>query len=413
VGDSKDAAQQALYIRAVNRCGALLAGAGWRGPRLDAANLLSRARRSTGLEDFGDPRFEAGLQVLVESLQSEARLSQIGRITAALLLHNLLCVRLRLLECRARRPDIAAQPIRRPLFITGLPRTGTTILHELLAQDPALRSPASWEVARPVPPPTADSYENDGRIAFVGRLLGLAEQLSPGLQAIHALGARLPQECVYLLASCFHSEQFAYMFDVPRYREWLLEQDMAHAYRWHHDFLQHLQVDCARERWVLKTPAHLGSLAALAAQYPDAAVVWTHRRPLQAVASFASLTCTLRGGFSDGVVAAATGPAELDFFAGAVAKGMAERAALEPGRFLDVGFSAICTRPLEVIEAIYTHWEMPLSDEAHRRMRDYLGRRPPDLYGEHRYDAASFGIEGGRVDESFGDYARRFGEWMN
>jgi hypothetical protein len=158
-------------------------------------------------------------------------------------------------------------------------RTGTTILFELMAQDPSNRTPASWEVARPVPPPVESQYTADRRIRLTELHLSIAERLSPGFRAIHAIGARLPQECVYLFSSNFMSEQFGYMYHIPAYRRWLLEQPMAETYRWHHDFLQHLQSGFERERWVLKTPSHLAFLDDLFACYPDAGVVWTHREP--------------------------------------------------------------------------------------------------------------------------------------
>ncbi len=174
-----------------------------------------------------------------------------------------------------------------------------------------------------MPPPTAQTYDSDKRIAAVDRLLALLEKLCPGFRAIHAIGARLPQECVYILASAFISEQFGYMYNIPAYRDWALDQDMTASYRWHASFLQHLQVDLRRERWVLKTPAHLAYLKYLLAQYPDAAIVWTHRRPLDAMASFSSLTYTLRSGFSRSVDPLATGEYEFRHFSKIVARGMA------------------------------------------------------------------------------------------
>ncbi|MGB1140118.1 MAG: sulfotransferase, partial [Halioglobus sp.] len=268
-----NATRQPLYIRLANHLGTGLAGAGLDIPALDADRLLSRASRKTGLTDFGDESFREGLTRLVDGLSDEAQLSQVGRIVAHYNLVDHLCVRLRLIDYRKHRPEVAQQFIERPVFILGLPRTGTTILFELLGQDPAMRSPASWEVAKPLPPPIANTYNNDKRRRQVARLLPVMEKLAPGFRRIHAVDAHLPQECVYLLASHFMSEQFAYMYNLPSYRQWLLEADMGPAYRWHHDFLQHLQVDCPGDHWVLKSPAHLAYLDTLLAQYPDACVV--------------------------------------------------------------------------------------------------------------------------------------------
>ncbi|HEY6132281.1 MAG TPA: sulfotransferase [Halioglobus sp.] len=400
------------YIRLINDVGNLLERMQFAKPDLYAGQLIRHAQRRTGLQDWGDESFRAGLEQLTTALQGQARLSQIGRITAYLNTLDHLCVRLRLIDYRARRPEVGDQQIKQPLFILGLPRTGTTILHELLAQDPAFRSPASWEVTRPVPPPTAGAYDNDRRIAAVDRLLALLEKLCPGFMAIHALGARLPQECVYILASGFISEQFGYLYNVPAYRDWALGQDMTASYRWHAHFLQHLQVDFHREHWALKTPAHLAYLKYLLAQYPDATIVWTHRRPLNAIASFSSLAYTLRRGFSSSVDPVTTGQYEFQHFAKVVHRGMQDRRALDTGQFIDVNFNAICADPMSVIRAIYEQFDLELSGETTARMCGYLRRHPRGLHGEHRYTAAEFGLNEAEEGQLYGDYLAQYGTYL-
>jgi hypothetical protein len=400
------------YIRLVNGIGGLLESVRFVKPRLHTECLMRHAQKRTGLADWGDESFKAGLEQLTAALQEQAQLSQIGRITAYLNILDLLCIRLRLIDYRARRRDVADQQIKRPLFILGLPRTGTTILYELIAQDPAFRSPASWEVARPLPPPTPQTCESDRRIKRVDSALALLEKLSPGFRTIHAIGARLPQECVYMLASAFMSEQFGYMYNVPGYRDWLLSQDMTASYRWHAAFLQHLQVDHGRERWVLKTPAHLAHLQYLLAQYPDASIVWTHRQPLDAIASFSSLACTLRGGFSSRIDPLATGEYEFRHFSKIVNNGMAARRALDSGQFIDVSFQAIVADPMGVIASLYRHCGIELSREADIRMRDYLRRRPRHLYGEHRYSSEAFGLTAAAERELYGDYLSRYDAFL-
>ncbi len=261
--------------------------------------------------------------------------------------------------------------------------------------------------------PLHTSYDSDKRIRSVDRLLALLEKLCPGFRAIHAIGARLPQECVYILASAFISEQFGYMYNVPAYRDWALDQDMTASYRWHASFLQHLQVDLRRERWVLKTPAHLAYLKYLLAQYPDAAIVWTHRRPLDAMASFSSLTYTLRSGFSRSVDPLATGEYEFRHFSKIVARGMEDRRALDNGQFIDVSFNAICADPMSVIRTIYERCAMELSREAEARMRAVPQatparplRRTPIL--------AQLRLVWMHAQEQqlYGEYLSRYGAWL-
>lgn len=404
--------RQPAYIRLINRLGRQLANAGIAKPDLCSDLLIQQAQKNTGLHNFGDESFRIGLDKLTEELRAQAGLSQVGRVVASFNLLDHLAVRLRMIEYRESRPEVAQQKIQRPLFILGLPRTATTILYELIAQDPALRSPASWEVAKPFPPARKASYQSDKRIRSVGRQLAVNEKLCPAFNSIHAIGAELPQECVYLLASNFISEQFGYMYNVPQYRAWALEQNMTASYAWHASFLQHLQVDYAREGWVLKTPSHLAYLKYLLAQYPDAAIVWTHRQPVDAIASFSSLLSTLRGGFSDAIDRKVIGEHEFRHFSKIVARGMEQRSEFDQGQFFDVGFSAICSDPLSVIGDIYEYFDMQLSDEAEFRMREYLQRHPRGLYGEHQYSRGEFGLGNSRESDMYGQYLSQYGRFL-
>jgi hypothetical protein len=404
---------QPVYVKLINRIGEQLRTAGYNKPDLNADLLIKQAKKKTGLRDFGDESFRDGLQILTAELNDQAQLSQIGQIAAYFNLLDYLCVRLQLTAFRGGRPQVARQIIKRPLFITGLPRTGTTILYELIAQDPSFRSPASWEVTKPIPPPKEKSYASDKRIRSVDRQLVLAEKLSPGFRAIHAIGAKLPQECVYILASHFISEQFGYMYNIPKYRNWALNQDMTASYRWHANFLQHLQVDFGAEHWVLKAPAHLAYLKYLVAQYPDAMIVWTHRRPLDAITSFSSLVCTLQSGFSNVINPLAIGKHEVQHFSKIVSKGMLDRSALGHRQIFDVNYSALCSDPISVIASLYDHFDMQLSNEAESRMRKYLIQRPKDLYGEHKYSPDDFGLDEMREKELYSSYLSCFDDYLH
>ena len=214
-----------------------------------------------------------------------------------------------------------------------------------------------------------------------------------------------------MLSSQFYSEQFAYMFNVPDYRAWLLEQDMSGAYTWHRDFLGHLQAGWPPSRWVLKTPAHLASLDALLGCYPDADIVWTHRRPLDALASFASLTTTLRSGFSDEVDKLTVGAHEEQHFAAVLERAMRQRDALPAERFFDVSFEAICSDPIAVVADIYGHFGIAFTDDARLGMEQYLRQRPRDLYGVHRYSAGEFGLDAAGEHTHYAAYLERYGQW--
>ncbi len=402
---------QAAAIKLINQLGRGLGVLGLSKPVLLADKLIDQACKQTGLSDFGDDSFRLGLEKLCESLRGEARLSQIGRIGARKMLLANLKIRLQLTAYRKQRPEVAEQNIQRPLFVLGLPRTGTTILYELLAQDPAHRSPLSWEVDNPMPPARAETFTTDPRIDVAEKTLNEIEILAPGFKAIHEIGARLPQECVALLAPHFISDQFGASFFIPEYRRWTLEQDMTAAYQWHYKFLQHLQVDYRKTRWVLKTPPHLAYLDTIIRQYPDAAMVQTHRDPMTVLASISSLACTLHSAFSDNIDPVETGGKEAEYFAAMLQRGMDARAEIPDGeqRIFDVQFEDIIADPIAVIESIYQHFDFDFSTVAREAMQHYLDRRPRDKHGRHQYTLEKFGLSREQHGPLFRDYCQHFG----
>ncbi len=271
-------------IRATNVVGSMLSGMGFRLVSLDERDLLDAARRATGLEDFGDDDFREPFRRLLAGLETEADLTLVGRIAAHRDLTGLLVNRLRLEEDRTRHPEIASRPIAAPIFIVGLPRSGSTLLHHLLGQDPDTRVPQAWEVMYPSPPPTRAAYETDPRIERAARQLRWLDWLAPDFKAIHPVGARLPLECIAIMSASFRSTRFQTTYNVPSYEAWLAGEDMRPAYAFHRRFLQHLQWRAPGVRWVLKAPAHVFSFDALLDTYPDARIVHTHRDPVTSVA---------------------------------------------------------------------------------------------------------------------------------
>lgn len=403
---------QPAYIRAINRMGNAARRRGFKPFPIEPDELLRRAAAKTGLDDYGAPSFKEGLHRLTRAIRGNAQLTFVGEAAAYFNLLDYLCVRLQLIQYRKERPVVTQQGIARPLIILGLPRSGTTILYELLAKDPANRSPASWEVAIPVPPAQQATYHNDKRARRIDLQYSISEHLSPGFKAIHAIGASLPQECVYLFSSNFVSEQFGYMYNIPGYRRWCLDQDMTDTYQWHYHFLQHMQVDYPCERWLLKTPSHLAYLKYLVARYPDAAIVWAHRNPIEAVSSFASLVATLRGGFSDSVDPVAVGRFEMQHQAGIVERGMAQSLAIDPGQIMHVSYNEIASAPLDVIQSIYNRFGFALTPDTELAMQTYYRNRPKNLHGTHHYAASEFGITTADVETLFSAYLGQFSDYL-
>jgi len=402
---------RAPAIHAFNVAGALLRGAGVRFGRMEADALIEQARRETGLEDFGDPGIEEGLGVLLEALENEARLHAVGRIAARRDVVHLLKNRLRLEADRQRWPGIARQQIRAPLFIVGMPRSGTTLLHGLLGQDPVCRVPRAWEVMHPSPPPAPHARGVDPRIARAEREMRWLDRLAPDFRVVHTVGAMQPQECIAITSHTFASARFHTTYWVPGYQAWLCRQDPGPVYAYHRRFLQHLHWRGDGERWVLKAPAHLFGLEALFRTYPDAAVVHTHRDPVQALASVASLSAVLQGAFSDRVDLPAIGQEVAERWHAGVERAwqVRERLAGLRERFFDVHYRDLAHDPMAVVRGVYAHFGWRLSEEARERMRHFLASNPKGKHGRHRYSLRTFGLDPERESRRFEAYRAHFG----
>lgn len=397
-------------IRAANIAGRGLHRVGVEPVSLDERELLEAACRETGLDDFGGDEFREPLRLVLHGLETEARLTLVGRLVARHDLLGLLTNRLRLAEDRKRHPGIADQRIGRPVFIIGLPRTGTTLLHHLISQDPASRAPQAWEVMTPSPPPEEARYETDPRIDDAERRLRWLDWLAPDFKAIHPLGARLAIECIAILSHSFLSSRFHTTYRVPSYQAWLKTQDMRPAYAYHRRFLEHLQWRTRADRWVLKAPAHFYALDSLFAIYPDAFVVQTHRDPRTVLGSVASLTLTLQSAFAESLDLVEIGREVVESWTEGLARAMrVRRAGTVPAeRFFDVRYPDLLGDPLGTVRQIYTHFGLPLTAEAERRMRRHLAGHPQGKHGRHSYDLKTFGLDGPSLDQHFRPYREFF-----
>jgi hypothetical protein len=398
-------------VRTTNAAGALLKRTGLPLVSLDEKNLLDTARRATGLDDLGDASFREPFRMVLSGLEREARLTLVGRIAARQDVLGQLGNRLRLEADRARHPEIAAEEVRQPLFIVGLPRTGSTLLHHLLAQDPGSRVAQAWEVMFPSPPPEAARYQTDPRIAKAARQLAWFDALTPDFKAIHPLGAQLALECIAIMSPTFLSPRFHTTYHVPTYQEWLEHQDLGPAYRFHRRFLQQLQWRAPARQWVLKAPAHLFSFDALLATYPDARIVQTHRDPLTVLASVASLTAVLQHAFTDELDPLEIGHEVSRRWTNGLDRAMRLRKSgrVPAERFFDVHYHEMVRDPLAVVRRIYAHFDIPLSEAASAAMRRFLAENPKDKHGAHRYSLSAFGLEADDLARRFKAYREYFG----
>jgi len=395
-----------LPVRLFNGFGALLEKTQIPSTRLCAADLIETAKRRCGLDDFGEGDFFEALSRLLESCYDQARLSLIGKIALRVDVLETLCARLQMERDRQLYPNIARQEIREPLFIVGLPRSGTSVLHGLLAADPEHRSPLMWEVRSPSPPTLVDEKR---RIQRAAQSCKFFNWLVPTFRYVHAVGAEIPQECVSLMTPTFLSDQFDAMYYVPSYRTWFFRQDLRPAYEYHRRFLQHLQFRRAAGRWILKAPTHMFALPALLSVYPDALFVQTHRTPVDAMASVSSLVTVLRSAFSDTVDPFTIYREAIQYWSEAMDKFLNERDRLSSQRICDVKYDQICRDPIAAVRQIYDHFGWSLSRDAEQRMRALVASQARRQSVNHRYHLSQFGSSAEQVLNAFAPYCERFG----
>jgi len=378
--------------------------------RFAPERLVATACEEAGSDDFGDDGWQPGLARLTDGLVNEARLSAIGVEIAYLDLMRALKNRLGVIAWRKEHPEIAREPVIAPIVIVGQPRTGTTILYDLLAQDPDLRAPLTWEVDAPCPVPQPETYHNDPRIAQTQASIELSEQIIPGFLAFHPMGALVGQECVRITASEFTSMIFSVQYRLPSYYRWLLyEADHAGAYRFHRIFLQHLQSGVSGQ-WLLKSPAHLWHLDALLTEYPDALIVQTHRDPLNVISSIAALTHHLRRmGTDDSNIAECAAQSYEEVVVG-LGREMALRdsGAVPADRVIDVLFTDFVNDPLTTITDIYQKLGRELRPDTAQKMRYFLAAHPGDG-GGGRYTWSDTGLDAAEVRDRVSAYQDRYG----
>jgi hypothetical protein len=373
-------------------------------------DLIAGAKKAAGHADFGDTSFVEPLrQFLAACSAPEANLSLIGRLATKWDVTRFLTNLLRLQAEEARRPDIAAQRIERPIFITGLPRSGTTFLHRLMMSDPNNRAPLVWETIFPWPTPR----QKDRRAAYVAKQLKVFERLAPEFRALHPLDATSPQECSEITAHMFRSLRFDTNYYVPSYRRWLDADVGRHlpAYEFHQRFLRHLQYQDGRAgQWVLKCPEHVFALRAIRTVYPDARLIFVHRDPVKVLLSVAHLTEVLRRPFTRELDPKQIGRDEsARWLSGAEQMMRTGDDAGLPDSVCHVHHMDLISDPVATVDGVYRHFGMDLPDAAAESIEQYVAERPNGGYGPRKYAFADHGLDEAVERERFRPYMLRFG----
>ncbi len=372
--------------------------------------LMSAAAEQAGADDWGDEGFTEPLGLLIDACRATGQLSATGwRVLRSVLLRHLRN-RLYLQAYVTRRPDAAQTPLDSPIVITGLPRTGTTVLHNLLALDPRHHVLTLWQALHPVPPEAGQEPDEATLVRQAETWLKRFYAMAPGFRTVHPLTARGPEECDALLQNAFASQHFDDMFDAEAYSRWFYETDLDREYAYYALQLRVLSSrPGARTRWVLKSPGHLGQLAALLRALPGARIVHCHRDPALAVGSYASLIATVRRPNSDVRSPQRIGEQALQRCTIAMNRALRVRARQDERSFFDVSLPALVAEPVETVARIYEWLGIPRDATAEAAMRRWLAENPRDRHGSHEYDTGAYGLSADRTRAAFGGYLDRFG----
>lgn len=377
--------------------------------------LRAATEASGGLEDFGDPSFREGLGVFLDSTAADGRFNAIGEAAAEGMCLGNLVNRLRVVDWHSRNPTAAADAVEAPIFLIGLPRTGTTALSHLLSADPANRSLLHWEANDSVPPPTRSGYRTDQRFLDALDAPDMLGMINPEFKSIHHDPPDMPIECAVLLGQEFTSLHLATTFNVDGYMQWLLAADHRPAYDYHRMVLQTLQSDYSG-RWQLKSPVHLVDPSALASVYPDARFVLTHRDPANVVASVCSLVRSLTSTFSDAdwtdyirttwpEVVGTLLDNQNAFRDEQIAAGRADA-------FVDVAYSDLVADPVATVASIYGELGIEFGAEAESAMTNHSSEHRQNRFGSHSYSLDEWGLSRPELDERFSPYLSRYADYL-
>lgn len=363
-----------------------------------------RAIETRRFEDFGEDDYSQALDRLCRSLDEDASLSPTGEYALQAMITDALEARLLVEQGWSKHPEAEAARIERPLFIIGLPRTGTTALHHLIAQDPAIQALEHWLQRTPKPRPPRSEWATDPDFQAAAARVDAMFARSPEMRAIHEIEADLPDECWNTFAQNFVHSSFEANADVRSYAAWWRQSDMTPVYRRHERTARLIGHREPEKQWLFKDATHLFGPAALLAVYPDAMIVQTHRDPVDLIPSVCSLCWSAREALNEHSDPKAFGRSTLELWEHSIFNMMDAREGRDPAQFFDLPFDRFVRDPLGAIREIYRHFGLDYSDEADRSIRAFRAANPKDKHGAHSYTLETWGLYADEIRERFRPY---------
>jgi hypothetical protein len=398
--------QRSSMLNAINGFGFFLRKIGIDPFKLDSDKIISKARKKAGFS-ISLPDTEKGLRKLVHSINTEGKPNPFGALAVKGLLERTLYGRYKIEQTISENPRILKEKIEQPVFIVGMPRSGTTILHALLHEDPDHRSPQAWECLLPFPVPRPENYTDNAQLNTVRKEFGHLFKLIPDFLRKHYMAADSPQECIGINALDFNSFQFFAQLYLPSYLDWFNNKaDKLSTMRFHKRFLQYLQSGGVKSmRWLLKSPVHLMRLPELFEVYPDARIIMTHRHPFEVVPSTASLISSVRSLYSDNEISERTGREQAETWSLYLNKFLRSINELEKNdQIIHIQFEDFVIDQVNTVKGIYERFGWALSDEALERFTHFLTQNPKDKHGRHVYSLKDFNLKESEINSMYGDY---------
>lgn len=374
--------------------------------RFERDAVLEDARKQTGLSDFGEGDFTEALDVLLETYANHWSTSK-GRKKAYRRVVGLLATRLRVAAALDKHPEIREREVRQPMVLTGLPRSGTSALFNLLGADPAARPLLLWETQFPDPAEGLEPGAEDPRYLAIKQYYEQAHEKNPEFTKVHFASADTPEECVLLHAFTLNGVHHGAEVMFEPYRSWYPEQDLGEMYAYYKMLLQMLDWQRPGDRWLLKAPAHMWAIDSLIDTFPDVSIVWSHRNPLACIASISSMTHIVMKGQVE-CSKEELGPVVMNFYATSLERGLEVRDRSDPARFIDVTHDDFVSDNLGTASRIYDHFDLDMTPEAKSAMEAHIADNPKGRHGKHEYKLDDWGLTNEAVIERFAPYIERF-----